>query len=520
VTETIAARGHVVDAPEHEEAPSSRRTLLVGTVVAVAVVGLAVRIWIMTGRLGVIDSDEAITGLMARHLLDGEFRAFMWRLSYQGTIATYPVALSFKLFGASQFTLELPYFLMSAASTVIVWRIGVRFLRPFQAVFAALAFWVWPALFVWISVKPLIFYVPTMLLGLAAMLCTLRAVESPRRAVEWCLVGLFLGAGWWTSPNIMYFAVPIAIWLFLFHLRELWPRALLAVPFAVVGALPWLWNDLHYRFDSLKLAEGTAQYNYQEHLGYFFSHALPAALGMRAPFSGRWVLGSLGIVLYVGVLALLALSVFLGLRAKSIAAIGLLACPFLFALNPVASTLDKDFIGNGRYFYFFTPFLALAVGQLVRPVAPAVVLAIALAASSVWGFAQLYDNRDSIGVVSPSQLDAIVRELDRGGHRDVYASFWIALRLAFATDERIVGAATDLGPSFQGYTDRVANSKLPVYVCYHDPKVTLFNCLPTLRQQARDAGIRLKETRVGDYRVIVPAKKIIPPPPFNLATRP
>ena len=70
----------------------------------------------------------------------------MWRLSYQGTIATYPVALSFKLFGTSRFTLELPYLLMSAGATVCVWRIGTRFLRPFQAVFAALAFWLWPAL--------------------------------------------------------------------------------------------------------------------------------------------------------------------------------------------------------------------------------------------------------------------------------------------------------------------------------------------------------------------------------------
>src|SRR5438552_2573440 len=133
VTETIAAPTSVLDAPVRERALLSRRALLVGAVVAVAAIGLAVRLWIMTGRLGVVDSDEAITGLMARHLLDGEFRAFIWRLSYQGTIATYPVALSFKLFGTSRFTLELPYLLMSVGATIIVWRIGVRFLRPFQA---------------------------------------------------------------------------------------------------------------------------------------------------------------------------------------------------------------------------------------------------------------------------------------------------------------------------------------------------------------------------------------------------
>ena len=53
-----------------------------------------VRLWIITGKRGTMDSDEALTGLMARHLWNGEFRAFMWRFNYQGTISTYPVALS------------------------------------------------------------------------------------------------------------------------------------------------------------------------------------------------------------------------------------------------------------------------------------------------------------------------------------------------------------------------------------------------------------------------------------------
>jgi hypothetical protein len=518
VTETIAAPARAVEKPEGARALVSRHAMLIGIVVLFAAVGLGVRLWIMTGRLGVIDSDEAITGLMARHLLDGEFRAFVWRLSYHGTIATYPVALSFKLFGTSQFTLELPYLLMSAGATVMVWRIAVRFLRPFQAVFAALAFWLWPALYAWISVKPLFDYVPTMVLGLAVMLCALRAAERPRQLLDWCLLGLFAGAGFWTAANIIYFAVPAAVWLLAYHWRVLWPRALLTVPFAVLGALPWIWNDLNYRFDSFKLADGTASGNYVDHLGYFFTHALPAALGMRKPFTGDWIFGSnAGIVVYVFALVLLALSVVLGLRARSIATIGLVTSPFLFALNPVGSNLANDFIGNGRYFYFFTPFLALAVGQVVRPVAPAVVLAIALAASSVWGFAQLYDQRAAIGGTPP--LEAVISRLERDGHHDVYASFWVALRLTFETHERIIGVATDLGPSYQGYTDRVRRSKLPVYVCYLDPK-NVFNPLATLRQRARDAGITLKETRVGDYLIVVPSRKLLAPPPFNLARRP
>ena len=113
MTETLAVpatrgrRGAVARGHPPLEAGARRVAVL-------ALLGLAVRIWIMTGRLGAIDSDEAMTGLMARHVLDGEHRAFMWRLSYQGTIVTYPVAASFWLLGTSRVALELPFLLMSA----------------------------------------------------------------------------------------------------------------------------------------------------------------------------------------------------------------------------------------------------------------------------------------------------------------------------------------------------------------------------------------------------------------------
>jgi hypothetical protein len=514
VTGTIAApTTPVADAPPGRSPRWSRPALVL--IAVLALIGLGIRLWVMTGRLGAIDSDEAITGLMARHLLDGEFRAFFWRLAYSGTIATYPIALSFKLFGSSQFTLELPYLFMSAGAAVCIWRIGVRFLRPFQAVFAALAFWLWPALAIWIGLKPLIFYVPTLLLGLGVMLCALRAVERPRNWADWCGLGLLAGAGWWTSPNIVYFVVPTALWLAIYHWRSLWPRAALSVPFAILGALPWIWNDVHYGFNSLEANYG-ASGGYLDHLGYFFTHALPAALGLRAPFTGSWIIGTAHLFLYAIVLGLLAFSIWLGLRDRSLAAIGLLTLPFLFALIPVASNLDSDFIGNGRYFYFFAPFLAFAVARLARPVAPASVLAVLLAISTVWGFAKINDFRDAIGGGPP--LDRVIATLERQGHHEVFASFWVSGRLTFESRERIVAVATDLGPSFQGFEDRVRRAKLPVYVTTLDPGP--FNPLAGLRDRAKAAGITLHETRVGDYLIVVPSRKLLAPPAFDLSTRP
>lgn len=517
MAETIAPPARRVDdVPGEVRPPLSRlsRPALVAVVVAVGI-GLALRLWIMTGRLGAIDSDEAITGLMARHLLDGEFRAFMWRLSYQGTIATYPVAASFAVLGTSRFALELPYLLMSVAATLCLWRIATRFMPPFRAASAALAFWLWPALYVWISVKPLLFYVPTLLLGVAAILGALRAVEQRTRWLDWALAGLLAGAGWWTSPNIMYFVVPAGLFLVAFHWRSLWPRALVTVPFAGVGALPWIWNDITYGFDSLEVQYG-AQGSYFEHLRYFFTHALPAALGIRAPFTGSWAMGALGVSLYVVALALLVTVVVRGLRERSFLAFGLLSLPFLFALVPVASNLDTDFIGNGRYFYFFTPFLALAVGRLARPVAPAVALTVLLAVSTAWGFVRIYDFRDAIGGGPP--LDDVIAVLERLGHREVFASFWVSARLTFESEERIIAVATDLGPTLQAYEDRVRSAARPVYVTTLNEGP--FNPLADLRERARAQGITLREIRVGEYLILEPSARMIPPPPFDLSSRP
>jgi hypothetical protein len=480
--------------------------------------GAALRIWIMTGRLGTPDSDAAITGLMARHLLHGDFRAFMWRLNYHGTISLYPVALSIKVLGSNQFALELPFALMGAASTVVLWRIGTRFLTPFQAVFAALAFWLWPALYVWLGLNPYLAYVPTMLLGLSTMLCVQRAVERTDPRLDWCLAGLFAGLGFWTSPNIGYFVAPVVLWLLVFHRPRLWPSALFAVPFAVLGALPWIWNNVHYGFDSLTAKEGLASGSYVDHLGYVFTHALPAALGMRGVLDGRWILGTTtwaSWVVYAGVLVALGLGVWRGIRAQSPAAIALLTAPFVFATVPFASNLANDWIGNGRYFYFFTPFVVLTIAHLARPIAAAVVVAVLLAVSTIWGFTRLDHYTEAFGAAPP--LDKVIAVMERNGWHEAFGSFWITSRLTWESDERIVGVGTDLGPQLQEFEDRVRNAKLPVYVMFRQDEAAL----AALHKRATAAGISFREVVVDDNYVIdVPSTKLPSPPAVDVSQRP
>ena len=54
-------------------------------VVVAVVLGVALRIWLVSSALGPFDSDEAVAGLMGRHMLHGEFFTFYWGQPYGGT---------------------------------------------------------------------------------------------------------------------------------------------------------------------------------------------------------------------------------------------------------------------------------------------------------------------------------------------------------------------------------------------------------------------------------------------------
>ena len=206
-------------------------------------VGVVLRAIVLLTALGRPDSDEVITGLMARHL----YPAYFWGQHYGGTLELLPVAASLRLFGMSVPGLRVPTVVLAAVNAVLVWRCARRMMGPGQAQVAGLLAWVWPAAAVWFGVREQLFYVPTLTLGLAALLLALRLADGPPRwnRWEWAGLGLALGLGWWTSPNIIYFLLPVAAVVFLPRSGEHRMAAVggglaVALGAAVVGALPWL----------------------------------------------------------------------------------------------------------------------------------------------------------------------------------------------------------------------------------------------------------------------------------------
>src|SRR4029078_4870084 len=85
---------------------SSRRAEGALTLLAIAALAVVVRVPFLLYGERFFDSDQAVEGLMARHLLQGEFPIFLWGQHYKGVPEVYLAAPVFWLFGSSVVALE------------------------------------------------------------------------------------------------------------------------------------------------------------------------------------------------------------------------------------------------------------------------------------------------------------------------------------------------------------------------------------------------------------------------------
>ena len=316
---------------------SDHRSLAIGAIVVVILIGVGLRLWIMTGKLGTIDSDEAITGLMARHLSTASSarscggsatRARSSRGRWRRASGSSGRAVSARA--------AVPAHVGGGDRDDLAHRPPVP--RPFQAVFAALVFWLWPAIYVWVGVKPLFFYVPTLVLGLVDVLCASARCRRPTRSPT--------GACSASPPARVVdvaqhrvLPAPLGVWFLAFHWRSLLPRALYAGPVrgprrAAVDLEP----DLRVRLQAGRTATPRAATSTTSAT----SSPMPSRpRSGSGRVRGRWVAGP-GRRLRRSRSRLLALAIVLGLRASGRSPSGLLGLPVVFAFNPLRRTPPTD----------------------------------------------------------------------------------------------------------------------------------------------------------------------------------
>lgn len=482
VRDSVAVRGLLPTMGRRRGRRTQDRVLtvcvLVVLVLAIAL-GTYLRLW-MLGNLG-ITSDEAVVGLAAHQILHGHFTTFYWGQSYGG-VEPYAVALLFLVFGTHAWVINATAALLFAVAIVLVWRLGSRATgNGVLGAFAAAIVWVWPYSEMWNSTREYGFRGVVLVCGLGALLCTLRILQREDGRSTWFVLGATTGLGFWASPEIVFFLLPVLGGL-LFALRgRLRGGDARAFAFSWVGdgrrekqvgrssaadvataaaaallfGLPWIYTNLRTGFSSLgAITSGEAPGNtYVHRLHIFFSDVLPMSLGARVPASGAWVDGrAFGIAILVVVLSAAVLGiVFAGVRIESCRLLVgyVVAFPFISA-----SMVPTDYWFDGRYGTLLTPVLVpLVVAGLDvlvrelgrrrplfyedtnRPWTRSVVAGAACVALGVLTVhtvvaSSALGSDPSVLSPDPNQVGTrIVSALDEHGVHDAYANYWVAYDL-------------------------------------------------------------------------------------------
>ena len=422
----------------------SRRTLVVVAAVGAAA-GLALRVWAVLLPQGALDADEAVVGLQAHAIVHGTLPVFFPGQGYGGTQEAFLAAPLVALFGLHTWTIRIVVVALWAIAALLVWRIGLRVLDRSRAVVAAVLFWIWPAYFVWKSTRAHGFYGSELVLGLVVLLLVLR-LDARISRLDLVLLGLALGCGLWSSPQVAIIALPALGWLMWRRRAVVLREAPYVLGGAVVGALPWLLGNL--RHDWYSLHPGANEGPWSAHLHNLVVSTLPQALGLRLAWSFEWLgTAALGYLVY----ALLAagLAFLLVRRPARLAPLLLIvvAMPIFYFLSPYTWLQSEP-----RYLALVVPVFALLIAwPLTTSLRAAAVLGAALALT-VGGLAEL-DRHDVVafrteGVAVPGDLRPVLRTVRADHLGYAFASYWVAWRLTFESGLHVVGAKSSYARPF------------------------------------------------------------------------
>ena len=252
--------------------------------------------------------------------------------------------------------------------------------------------------------------------------------------------------------------------------------------------------------------------SYPDRVLWFFTHGLPAELGFREIGTFDWVLGPIGFVAYLATprppSSWSSCGRCAGARGRWAPPFdGWASCsyPLIMATIPFVKSQ-----GNLRYLFFLAPFLCLLLARLVGSRRVAMfVLAAAVVVDRPGpgpGAGRLRAGRGartSWAVVD--SLDELIRVLDAEGVHDVHADYWIAYRLAFETDERIIGSPSAGSLRYPPYDDRVRHADQAAWIVATDSSQQ-----QALQQRLDELGVGYRVVPAGDLSVVLTDRNVQP----------
>jgi len=496
------------------------------------------------------NADEAVVGLMARHIQAGSWPTFFYGQAYMGSLDAALVAGGFSLAGPSVLVIRIVQtilYLGTILTTMLLARqMGFTVLVCALAGFLMAIPPVNVTLYTTVSLGG---YGEALLLGNLILLATL--LLQGRQAPPWAYLGwgLLAGFAWWVFGLTLVYSVPAGVMLVTSGLRGQSPpraavRAVAAAGGLLLGALPMVaWSARNGLAPLLRelLGSAIAGASPQGLIAATASHAVNLALfgptvvfGLRPP----WGVSPLGMPVTPIIAILWLAAIWIGLRRSSWPTEGLpgrnllIGAALAIAAGFIVTPFGAD--PSGRYFLpLASPLaviLAAGVDGAVRRSGsrwPLAIAALVLGFNSWTSFqaaagqSRMTTQFDSSTIYDHSYDDRLVEFLLEHGETAGYSTYWVAYPLAFMSGERLVYLPhlpyhsdfrySSRDDRYAPYREIVGAAPRAAYVTAAQPWLDTY-----LRQALRSLGVGYEESVIGDFRVFHSLTELVRPVDLGL----
>ncbi len=499
-------------------------------------VALGLKLLLLARGVFPFNADEAVVGLMARHILQGERPVFFYGQAYLGSLDAWLIAGGFALAGAQVWVIravQTGLYLLTVTTTYLVAQRATG--SRWAAWTAAMLLAVPTVLMTLYTTVSLGGYGEALLLGNLLLLTALAIRSRPDVRWLWFAWGLLSGLGLWVFGLTLVYSLatlPLMVAVLFQDANRVrrWAGILSTTVGALIGAAPWLVWALTHGVTALLSELGGSAIAGASPAGWLTAiggHSLnlllfgPSVLmGLRPPWSTQtlaWPFVPLTIAFWLGALASA------GLRRFRLAEEG--AGGWL--ISGVAAVLLAGFVltpfgadPSGRYFLpvavVMSVFGGAWVARLREGKGPVLAVA-ALTAVLLFNLAStiqaaetlppgLTTAFDPVAQIDTSSLPALAEFLESHGETRGYTNYWVAYPLAFVSDEQLVFVPTlPYHPDFR-YTPRddryppydqlVAKSPSVAYITTHHPSLD-----ESLSSALQTRGVTFSERWIGPYHV-------------------
>ena len=530
-------------------------------VISILILATGIKSFLLIRGVVPFNSDEAIVGLMARHILMGELPLLFYGQAYMGSLDAFLVALFFLMFGQKVLLIrivQIILYLLVIITTMLIIETAHSSRKMAIVAGLLLAFpTVNMTLYTTASLggygEALLFGNLTLLSGI--WIWRLLEINSnsfldgyPKILPLTIFWGFIAGVGFWTNAITGVYSIPIALILGYRIIKVVKSIKIILIVFVsatlgfLTGSLPWWIYAIQNGWTtSLKelfggAIQNTSMTSFQaifDHLINLVLLGIPVIFGFRPPWEIWWLLLPIlpfalfgwGYIFYLWAkkisktnhLAYLDLSI-IGIFSTSV--IGLIFTPF--GNDP-----------SGRYFLPITIiFTFIAVDAIVNMTRRKLIQFIIPGLLIIYQLGGIIQSSNryppgittqffSVSVIDHRYDDELIRFLKNEGEYNGYTNYWVSYPLAFLSEETLIFIPSlpyhlDLNYTprdnrYQPYVERVQNANRVAYILTNNPPLE-----DKMRKGLQYLNITWKEETIGDYLIFYKLSKIVRPAEIGL----